>query len=544
MAHDVFALATRHGMCHDNPMDSRPGAQNVMQPPNTPMSAADGNFANLLWRAGERFAARVAMLERKQETSFASVLERGVGVARTLASRGIEPGDRVAVLLRRGPEAAASLFGALAVGAIIVPVNKLYQSRQIEYVLRHSGSRVLITSADFLAALTRPLDTTVPILDVGDLATAGTFDPVSRSADDPAQIIYTSGSTGQPKGVLSSHGNLWAGVRTVLSYLPITESDRVASLLPFSFVYGFNQLTSVLATGATLVVERSSLAAEVTTWLRDQDVTVVAGVPPLWMQLLANRGFRERPLPALRILTNAGGRLAPNAVVQLRTAQPQANLYLMYGLTEVFRSTYLPPDLVDAHPDSMGRAVPGAEVYVVREDGSRAASGEVGELVHAGPTVALGYWQDTQATDRVFRVNSFAAGDRPSPQLGRAVFSGDLVRVDDDGLLYYVGRRDRMIKTLGYRVSPDEIEDVLFSSGQITESVVVGRPDPQRGDGILAYVVLRPGGSLDALRQYCATELPRYMWPTRFEVLDAIPRGPAGKFDYQELRRLATGPAA
>ncbi len=516
--------------------------EDMMHPPNTPVSVGDGNFANLLWQAGERFAARVAMLERKKETSFATVLERGVGVARTLVSRGVQPGDRIAVLLRRGPEAAANLFGALAVGAIIVPVNKLYQSRQIEYVLRHSGSRFLITSADFLSALTRPLDTTVPILDVGDLATTGAFEPVARAAEDPAQIIYTSGSTGQPKGVLSSHGNLWAGVRTVLSYLPITEADRVASLLPFSFVYGFNQLTSVLATGATLVVERSTLAAEVTTWLRDQDVTVVAGVPPLWMQLLANRGFREKPLSSLRIMTNAGGRLAPNAVVQLRTAQPQANLYLMYGLTEVFRSTYLPPNLVDAHPDSMGKAVPGAEVYVAREDGSRAASGEVGELVHAGPTVALGYWQDPPATERVFRTNTFATSGEP--QLARAVFSGDLVRTDDEGLLYYVGRRDRMIKTLGYRVSPDEIEDVLFSSGQITEAVAVGRPDPQRGDGILAYVVLRPGGSLEALRQYCATELPRYMWPTRFEVLDAIPRGPAGKFDYQELRRLATGPAA
>ncbi|HXO86589.1 MAG TPA: AMP-binding protein [Gemmatimonadales bacterium] len=504
-------------------------------------SAADeGSFANLLWQAGERFATRTAMLERGQETTYASVLERGAGVARALANAGVQPGDRVAVLLKRGPEAAATLFGTLAVGAIIVPVNKLYQPRQIEYVVRDSGSRVLIASAELLGALSRPLDIDVPILDVADLPITGSFDPVLRSAQDPAQIIYTSGSTGQPKGVLSSHANLWAGVRTVLSYLPIRETDRVASLLPFSFVYGFNQLTSVLATGATLVVERSSLAAEIATWLFNQDVTVVAGVPPLWMQLLANRGFRERRFPSLRILTNAGGRLAPDAVVQLRQAQPQADLYLMYGLTEVFRSTCLPPNLVDAHPDSIGKAVPGAEVYVVREDGSRAEPGEVGELVHAGPTVALGYWQNPHATERTFRANQFASDQRP--ELARAVFSGDLVRADADGLLYYVARRDRMIKTLGYRVSPDEIEDVLFSSGQILESVVVGRPDPKRGDGILAYVVLRPEGTLEAVRQYCATELPRYMWPSRFEVLDAIPRSPAGKFDYVQLRRRAAEP--
>jgi len=515
--------------------------QDLMQAPYTSSSADEGNFASLLWQAGERFADRVAMLERGQETTYASVLERGAGVARALAASGVQPGDRVAVLLRRGPESAASLFGTLAVGAIVVPVNKLYQPRQIEYVVQHSGSRALISSADLLGALTRPLEIGIPILDVADLPTAGSFEPVSRSPQDPAQIIYTSGSTGQPKGVLSSHGNLWAGVRTVLSYLPITETDRVASLLAFSFVYGFNQLTSVLATGATLVVERSNLAAEVATWLFNQEVTVVAGVPPLWMQLLANRGFRERGMPSLRILTNAGGRLPPDAVMQLRKAHPQADLYLMYGLTEVFRSTCLPPNLVDAHPDSMGNAVPGAEVYVVREDGSRADPGEVGELLHAGPTVALGYWQDPQATERIFRPNPFAPDHRP--ELARVVFSGDLVRADAEGLLYYVSRRDRMIKTLGYRVSPDEIEDVLFSSGQIHEAVVVGRPDPQRGDMILAYVVLRPEGSLETLRQYCATELPRYMWPSRFEVLDAIPRNPAGKFDYAALRRLAAGPS-
>jgi len=178
----------------------------------------------------------------------------------------------------------------------------------------------------------------------------------------------------------------------------------------------------------------------------------------------------------------------------------------------------------------------------VREDGSRADPGEVGELVHAGPTVALGYWQDPQATERAFRANPFAPDDRP--ELARAVFSGDLVRADSDGLLYYVGRRDRMIKTLGYRVSPDEIEDVLFASGAVQEAVVVGRPDPKRGDEIVAFVVLRPGGSHEAVRQYCAVELPRYMWPARFEVLDSLPRSAAGKFDYVALRQLASGPAA
>jgi amino acid adenylation domain-containing protein len=506
----------------------------MMHPRNNPGSVNHGNFANLLWRAGETFGGRVAMQERDVATGYAEVLARAHAVARALDAAGIAPGDRVAVLLHRGPDAAASLFAVLAVGGVVVPVNQLYQPRQIEYVLRHSGCRALVSSAALLSELTRPLQVDVPIMDVADLSATGTYEPLVRSPEDPAQIIYTSGSTGQPKGVLASHRNLWAGVHTVLAYLPIRDDDRIASVLPFSFVYGFNQLTCALATGAMLVIERATLATELTNWLRRLEATVLAAVPPLWMQLLGTAGFRQEPLASLRIMTNAGGRLPPNSVKELRKAQPQADLYLMYGLTEVFRSTYLPADQADRHPDSMGRAVPGAEVYVAREDGSEADVGEVGELVHAGPTVAIGYWNDPEASARVFRQNPFRNGGPPGQE--RVVFSGDLVRKDAEGLLYYVSRRDRMIKSLGYRVSPDEIADVLLASGEVLEGVVVGEPDPQRGERIVAHVVLRPTGSLDQLRQFCAVELPRYMWPTRFEVRDAIPRTAAGKFDYRSLQ--------
>jgi acyl-CoA synthetase (AMP-forming)/AMP-acid ligase II len=206
----------------------------------------------------------------------------------------------------------------------------------------------------------------------------------------------------------------------------------------------------------------------------------------------------------------------------------------MYGLTEVFRSTFLPPEEVDAHPDSMGRAVPGSTVYVIKEDGTEAAPGEVGELVHGGPTVGLGYVNDADATTRVFRPNPLRRAGDPDPE--RVVYSGDLVRRDAAGRLYYVGRRDRMIKTLGFRVSPDEICDVVQASGYVADAAIVTEPDARRGERIVACVVLKEGAALDELRRFCAVELPRYMHPARYEVLTKIPRNASGKHDIPALR--------
>jgi len=262
---------------------------------------------------------------------------------------------------------------------------------------------------------------------------------------------------------------------------------------------------------------------------------VLDAVTPLWHQLLGVAGFWDVPLESLRVMTNAGGRLPPESVRQLRRAQPQARLFLMYGLTEVFRSTFLKPEEVDAQPDSMGRAVPESTVYVVSERGEIATDGEVGELVHGGPTVAIGYLGDEEASKRVFRDNPFAAPGAPT----RVVYSGDLVRRDAEGRLYYVGRRDRMIKTMGFRVSPEEISDVIQASGLVSEVAIVTEPDPQRGERIVACIVPKGESTLEQLRRYCGVELPRYMQPARFVVLDAIPRNPSGKHDLQQLKVTA-----
>jgi acyl-CoA synthetase (AMP-forming)/AMP-acid ligase II len=487
-----------------------------------------GNAAQLLLATAAATPDRPAILDGAATTSYGELAGRSLGVASTLQAVGVEPDARVAVFLQRGTDAAAGFFGALAGGAIAVTVNESLRPRQIEHILNHAGATVLLTSPELLRQLPRPLETSARVLDVGDVA-AESFRPVHRVGGDAAHIIYTSGSTGLPKGVTISHANLWAGASAVVDYLGITGDDRIASLLPFSFDCGLNQLLCSTGTGAALVVERSPIPHRIVETLRSREVTVLPAVPPLWLQLLTVDGFRDRPLPALRVMTNTGGRLPVHAVGQLRRCQPHADLVLMYGLTEAFRSTYLAPQAVDRKPGSIGKAIPGAEILVLNEQLERCKPGEAGQLVHRGATVALGYWSDPDATSRVFRPNPLRPAGTPDSE--RVVFSGDLVYQDEDGDLFFVSREDKLIKTLGYRVSPDEVADALYASGEVIEALVTSEPDEFRGARIVAYVVLAGDGQLERLKAFCARELPRYMQPSRIEARSMLSRTPSGKHD-------------
>lgn len=503
------------------------------------------NFAELLARGAARFGDRPVLVHGSETTAHDALASRAASIAAALESHGLQRGDACAVMARAPDDAAAAFFAVLGIGGVGINVNELYRPRQVEHVLHNAQARAILIARELLTAFPRQLETSAQVILLEDIVTTpgARFTPVAVHAEAPAQITYTSGSTGQPKGVVMSHANLWAGVRVVARYLGLRPDDRIASVLPFSFVYGFNQLTTALHVGATLVIERSTLVQQIIATIHRERVTVLAAVPPLWQQLLGVAAFRERPIPSLRIMTNAGGRLPPASVVELRRAQPQARLFLMYGLTEVFRSTFLPPEEVDAHPDSMGRAVPESVVYVVREDGTQAATDEVGELVHGGPSVGIGYMGDAEATARVFRDNPFLGAGEDGPR--RVVYSGDLVRRDAEGRLFHVGRRDRMIKTLGFRVSPDEICDVIQASGMVVEAAVVSEPDAQRGERIVGIVVLKAEATLEQLRRYCGVELPRYMQPARFVTLAAIPRNGSGKHDIPTLKStLVAGAAA
>jgi amino acid adenylation domain-containing protein len=496
------------------------------------VAGTNGNVAGLLVTAAERRGAAPAVIERSGTTDYATLAGRAGGVATDLAARGVAAGDPVAILLDRGADAAAVSLGVTAAGGIALTVNEALRPRQIEQLLAQSGTRWLVSSAELLARQPRALATAATVIDAATLPARGALAPLPRDPDDVAQIIYTSGSTGRPKGVMISHGNLLAVTRIVTAYLGIGPSDRIASLLPFSFVYGFNQLLCALGTGAALVVETSPLAQQIVATLRDRAVTVLAAVPPLWSQLLGVEAFAAAPLGDLRVMTNAGGRLPVERVRALRRAQPRARLFLMYGLTEALRSTFLDPGEVDRHPDSIGKPIAETEIFVVREDGTPCGGDEVGELVHGGPTVTLGYWNDPEGTALVYRPH-------PARPRERVVYSGDLVRRDADGFLYHVGRKDRMIKTLGFRVSPDEVAEALYASGLVVETAVVGEPDEQRGERIAAFVVLAAGATVERLTAWCRAELPRHLQPARFAVRDALPRNASGKFDFQALQGTA-----
>jgi len=414
-------------------------------------------------------------------------------------------------------------------------VNDRYRVRQIEYALAHSGASVLLTTQEMLDRQHRDVVTDARILDVAELPVEDDFTPIQRIDSDLAQIIYTSGSTGMPKGVVYTHGALAAGVRTVADYLGLSREDRVASLLPLSSVYGLNQLLTAVVCGASVLVELSPLANEIVAGLTERGATVLAAVPPLWIQLLSSPDIRS--LRGLRIAQNAGGHLPTEVVRQLRAALPSTRLYLQYGMTETFRSSYLPPNEVDRHPGSMGRAVPGADILLLDEGGHPVEPGEVGEIVHRGPTIASGYWNDPEATRRTFRPNPLRPEGAPDSE--RVVFTGDLARRDADGFLHFVGRRDRMIKSMGFRVGPDEVVDALHASGEIAEAVIDAVPDPARGDRIVAYVVLRAGGSLARLERFCRAELPAFAHPSAYESRASLARLPSGKYDLETIRSPA-----
>jgi amino acid adenylation domain-containing protein len=499
-----------------------------------------GNACHILLAAGVWHRDDPAVIDGPATVSYGELAARSLAFASALTRAGVRPGDRVAMLLRRNADAAAAFFGVLAAGAIAVVVNEVLRPRQIEHILGHSGASVLLASADITGRLARPLATSAIVVDVNGVPQTATLAPAPRVAGDVAQIVYTSGSTGLPKGVTLSHANLWAGMHAVTSYVGISSADRIASLLPFSFDYGLNQLLSAAGTGAALVIERSPVAAQIVRRLREHEVTVLAAVPPLWLQLLNVDEFRT-PLPSLRAMTNSGGRLPREAVVSLRATQPDADLFLMYGLTEAFRSTYLRPELVDRKPTSIGQAIPGAEVLVISTELTACGPGEVGELVHRGPTVGLGYWNDPAATTRVYRPHPLRPPGTPDTE--RVVFSGDLVYRDEEGDLFFVGRDDAMIKTLGYRVSPDEVVDVLYASGEVVEAVVASEPDEVRGEAIVAYVVLTEEGRLDRLEEFAAREMPRYMRPSRIETRRELLRTASGKHDAAATVRERRDPA-
>ena len=512
---------------------------------------------HMLRTSADRFPDKEALVHRDHRLTYREVARRAGGLAAGLVDLGLERGDRVGIYLDASIPQALSIFAVSQAGGVFVPIHPSLFPEQVAHIARDCGMRALIMAGSKLAALTQTLKEIPSLEFVVAVSDEGASDaplpvhafedlcgcPPSRRRDmaiskDLAALLYTSGSTGKPKGVMLSHANVMAGSSIVSTYLEITDKDRILAVLPFSFDAGLNQLMTAVQQGGTCVLINFVFAREIVQALLRERISGLAGVPTLWSLLAQPTSTLEKqPLPDLRYITNTGGAMPQSVLAVLRRALPTTRVFLMYGLTEAFRSTYLPPEELDRRPTSMGKAIPDTEILVINEQGQLCKPGEVGELVHRGPTVSMGYWGQPDLTAKALRPHPLLP-----PELGdseKVCYSGDHVKMDEEGFLYFLGRRDTIIKSSGFRISPTEVEEVLFQSGLLKGAAVIGIPDESLGQAIKAFVVARDGSALDPeqLIAFCASRTPRHMVPKMVEVLPELPKTTSGKVDYPALRR-------
>ena len=474
-----------------------------------------------------------------------------------LLQLGLSPNERVAIYLPKLPETVTSIFACSRAGGCFVPINPLLKPQQVQHILKDSGARVLITSNDRHHRLKDAIDSchdlsTVILVNANNEHdihskytlttwtalnnTSSTLAAPPRISTDMAAILYTSGSTGKPKGVVLSHQNVVTGAKSVASYLENDSRDRILTALPLSFDYGFSQLTTAFYAGATIVLMDYLTANDIVKKIKEEKITGLAGVPTLWNQITTQNTSAE-DFTSLRYITNSGSALPQATLNKLRSLIPQCSVYLMYGLTEAFRSTYLPPEEIDRYPNSIGKAIPNVEIMVVRDDGSPCAPGEPGELIHRGALVSLGYWNDPEKTAKRFKPAPNIDAALPLPEI--AGWSGDNVKMDENGYLYFIGRRDEMIKTSGYLVSPTEIEEVIYGSKLVNEAVALGIQHPAIDQAIIVVASAAHNNTLDkeALLQHCRQHLPSFMLPLAIFQEPQLPRTPNGKIDRKQLAK-------
>ena len=517
----------------------------------------------LISRSAKNHAVLPAVHYRGTVLDYESLDNQITQFAHCLLHADLAANDRVAVFLPKRFETVIALFGASRAGGVFVPVNPLLKAEQASYILKDCNVRILVTGYDrakMLASYYEQLPDlhTVVVIDgenkaalehqhirfvdwaafLQDNETA--VMPHPRIDTDMTAILYTSGSTGKPKGVVLSHRNMVTGAKSVAHYLQNTADDRLLAVLPFSFDYGLSQLTTAFHVGASVVLMDYLFPKDLINIVAKEGITGLAAVPPLWAQV-ATQEWPPEAKQSLRYITNSGGAMPKKILEQLRAQLPHTTPFLMYGLTEAFRSSYLPPHELDKRPDSMGKAIPNAELLVVREDGTPCAPNEPGELVHRGSLVAMGYWNDPEKTAERFKPAPNQLQQIPLTEI--AVWSGDTVRMDEDGFLYFIGRKDDMIKTSGYRVSPSEVEEIIYSTGLVNEAAALGLPHPTLGQGILVAVTKLDDSEpdIEKILLACKQHLAMFMVPQHIEVIEQMPKNPNGKIDRKQLAQHFAG---
>lgn len=517
------------------------------------------NLHDIVLAGAQQFSTSTAVKFKSESITYLQLAELTHAAAATFQHQGLSRQERVAVYLPKQFETVSTLFASSLCGAVYVPVNPALKPAQVQHILQDCNVRILVTSQDRLESLQTDLAgcsdlRTILLVDVpadhqqqighfhisafhAGIPANPTTTRVAMTDADMAAILYTSGSTGKPKGVVLSHRNMIVGAYSVSEYLHNDSNDVLLALLPLSFDYGLSQLTTAFLRGATVVLLDFFLVQDVVKAIAQHQVTGLAAVPPLWAQL-AKAKWPAGATETVRYLTNSGGAMPDALLTQLEQIFPNAKPYLMYGLTEAFRSTYLPPEHLARKRGSMGKAIPNAEILVVREDGSLCGPNEPGELVHRGPLVSLGYWNAPEKTAERFKFDPVSPAGVQHQLL--AVWSGDTVKYDDEGFLYFIGRRDEMIKTSGNRVSPTEVEEVVYAlDPRIVDVAALGLPHPELDQAIMVLVACQGDVQIDAqawLLQLKRT-LPSFMVPKVFIQVATMPKNANGKID----RKLLAG---
>ncbi|MCL4294800.1 MAG: AMP-binding protein [Anaerolineae bacterium] len=506
---------------------------------------------DFLHRSAARQPDKVALICEGQRLTYAEIEAKANRLANAMLEHGVKRGDRVALYLPNSAEAVVGIFAILKAGGVFVVVNSTTKRDKLAYILNNCQATALLIEAG-KTALSQQLMADVPSLKFSvscgqpTARTAGatpepglnfnavqaaypTGRPPQTNIDlDLACLIYTSGSTGDSKGVMSDHSNMVFAANSIVEYLQNTADDIVINVLPLSFDYGLYQLLMVFNFGGTLVLERSfAYPAAIFQRIAAERVTGFPGVPTIFAIVL-QMDLAPYDLSSLRYLTNTAAALPPSHIMALRQKFPHATIYSMYGLTETKRTLYLPPAQLERRPGSVGIAIPGTEVWLEDEQGQRLGPGEIGELVVRGRHVMRGYWADPAAT---------AARYRPGPVPGeRVCYTGDLFRMDEEGYMYFVGRKDDIIKSRGEKVAPKEVENVLYALPGVVEAAVVGVPDPLQGEAIKAFVVVNgPQVTTADVLAHCRAHLEDFMLPKYVEFREQLPKTTSGKIKKTEL---------
>lgn len=493
---------------------------------------------------------KIAVVVEGKPYTYAQLLESAAGLANALHARGMQRGDRVAIYMDNTWPCVVSIYAVLMAGGVFLVINPQTKGDKLEFILDDSDAKLLITDGH-LASVFVPVLAKLPkltgVICSGQLpvdARIEAFDtvlrdslPSSTSASviplDLAALIYTSGSTGNPKGVMQTHQSMVFAAGSLIEYLRLDETQRLFCVLPVAFDYGLYQLLMAVQLGATLVLERSfTYPAQIFARMQEYQVTAFPGVPTIFALLLSAHGRSPLCFPSVTRVTNTAAALPDDFVPRLREVFPNALLYKMYGLTECKRVSYLEPELIDAKPGSVGKAIPGTEIFLLSPDGAPVPPGETGVLHVRGPHVMLGYWKRPDLSAHMLKPGKFPGE--------RILCTQDFFRTDADGFFYFVGRSDDIIKTRGEKVSPVEVENALHGIAGICEAAVVGVPDEVLGQAIRAYVVVEPGVVLSdkQIRAVCLTRLENYMVPKEVVIISELPKTTTGKVSKKLLLEL------